>query len=259
MKAIIIAAGPGSRLKELTKNTPKCLLEINGKSTLKRAIDTFHKNGINDINIVVGYKKEKIQEKFKNLKYFENDNFYNNNILLSLMYARDEMNEEFIASYSDIIFADSVVRKLTEAKDDVAIVVAVDWKKGYEGRTMHTIEQAENVAFNKNGNVIKIGKFNFEDQGSNAPGEFIGMLKCTKKGAETFKKYFEKAKKEFSGKPFITAKTFEKAYITDFIQYLVNNKIKVKCVFIKRNWKEIDTIEDVKMAENLRWIKNERK
>ena len=259
MKAIMIAAGPGSRLKELTKNTHKCLLEINRKSTLKRAVNTFYKLGIKDITAVVGYKKEKIQEKFKNLKYYVNHNFYENNILLSLMHAKNEMNGEFIASYSDIIVHPSIVKKLAEAKDDIAIVVDTDWKKGYEGRTMHPIEQAENVAFDSNGSVIKIGKFNFEDQGNNAPGEFIGMLKCTKKGAEIFKKYFEKAKKEFSGKPFITAKTFEKAYVTDFIQYLVNNKIKVKCVFIKGNWKEIDTKEDIKMAENLRWIKNERK
>ena len=60
MKAIIIAAEPGSRLKNLTNDKPKCLLEIAGKSLLQYQIDTLRSCGITNISVIKGYKKEKI-------------------------------------------------------------------------------------------------------------------------------------------------------------------------------------------------------
>lgn len=81
---------------------------------------------------------------------------------------------------------------------------------------------------------MEIGKVINNEE--NVSGEFIGMIKCTKKGAEIFNKYFHKAK------------TFDNAYLTDFVQYLVNNGVKVKCVTIERGWVEIDTTQDFKRA-----------
>ncbi|NQT64809.1 MAG: NTP transferase domain-containing protein, partial [FCB group bacterium] len=60
MKAIIIAAGPSKRLRPLTDDIPKCMLKINGKPILQNTIDLFRNNGINDISVIKGYKKEKI-------------------------------------------------------------------------------------------------------------------------------------------------------------------------------------------------------
>ncbi len=244
MKAIIIAAGMGTRLSSLTNDKPKCLLEINGKTILQHQLDAFHANGITDISLIKGYKKEAIN--YSNLKYYINDNYRNNNILNSLFYAEKEMNNKFIASYSDIIFGADVVRRLMESGGDIAIVVDIDWNGYYEGRTEHPIEEAENLIFDPDKNVVEIGKI--VSNKKDVDGEFIGMLKCTKRGAEIFKEYFHKAKNEFYGKPFIRAKTFDAAYLTDFIQYLVHNGIEVKCVTIERGWIEIDTVQDFERA-----------
>ncbi len=156
------------------------------------------------------------------------------------------MNNKFIASYSDIIFGANVVKSAIESSGDVAIVVDTDWRGYYEGRTEHPIEEAENVIFDADKNVVEIGKIVSNKRA--VDGEFIGMLKCSKRGAEIFKEYFHKAKNEFYGKPFIRAKTFDVAYLTDFIQYLVNNGIEVKCVVIERGWIEIDTVQDFERA-----------
>ena len=245
MKAIVIAAGMGIRLNPMTNDKPKCMLEIKGKTILQHQLDAFHANGITDISVIKGYKKEVIN--YPGLKYFINDNYRNNNILNSLFYAEAEMDNEFIASYSDILFGADVVRRLMESEEDIAIVVDIDWKGYYEGRTEHPINEAENVIFDADNNVEEIGKIVSNKRA--VDGEFIGMLKCTKKGAEIFKEYFHKAKNEFYGKPFIRAKTFDAAYLTDFIQYLVNNGIEVKCVTIERGWIEIDTVQDFERAE----------
>ena len=73
MKAIIIAAGVGSRLGELTKDIPKPLVDVNGKSILQRQIEIFKKIGVNDIFIVTGYKHEKI--KFSNVTCIHNSEY----------------------------------------------------------------------------------------------------------------------------------------------------------------------------------------
>ena len=82
LKVIIIAAGPGSRLRPLTIDKPKCLLKIGKRSILDRQIKLFQQNQIKDINIIVGYKKEKFKN--KNLNLIENKNYQKNNILNSL-------------------------------------------------------------------------------------------------------------------------------------------------------------------------------
>ena len=79
-------------------------------------------------------------------------------------------------------------------------------------------------------------------------GEFIGMMKLTNRGAEIFKQNFHRVKKLYWNKPFQRAKTFQKAYLTDLIQELVDIGIKVHCVIIERGWKEIDTVEDYQKA-----------
>ena len=97
---IILAAGFGSRLLPLTKDKPKSLIEFDGKTLLERNIEIFKKHGINEITIVTGYKKEKIN--FMNVDYIENKNFEHNSTLASLFYAIEEIkNSTIILSIDD--------------------------------------------------------------------------------------------------------------------------------------------------------------
>ena len=74
------------------------------------------------------------------------------------------------------------------------------------------------------------------------------MIKLTSRGAEIFKHHFHRLKKIYWNKPFQRAKIFQKAYLTDFIQELVDIGTKVHCVIIESGWKEIDTVEDYQKA-----------
>ena len=243
-KALIIAAGLGSRLKKHTENLPKCMLDFGGKTLLQRQLDAYKKNSITDISVIRGYKKEKI--KYKGLKYFENTDYKNNNILNSIFYAEDFINGNIIISYSDILFDSTVVKRLLKSNHDISVVVDIDWRGYYVGRKDHPISEAENVIFNSNNEVEKIGKINTGTE--EVHGEFIGMIKLTDSGANIFKEQFHRLKKIYWNKPFQRAKIFQKAYLTDFIQELVDIGIKVHCVIIESGWKEIDTVEDYKKA-----------
>ena len=243
-KAIIIAAGLGSRLKSYTENLPKCMLKFGDKTLLERQIEAYRNCGINNISVIRGYKKEKIN--YEDLRYYENPDFENNNILNSLFYAEEELNGNVIVAYSDILFEASVVRRLLESQADISIVVDIDWRGYYDGRKEHPIEEAENVIFNANNEVLKIGKILTEKD--DVHGEFIGMLKFTPRGAEIFKKHFHRAKEIYWDKPYQRAAIFQKAYITDIIQDMADLGVPIHCVIIERGWKEIDTVEDYQNA-----------
>ena len=237
---IIIAAGLGSRLKKYTDNLPKCMLDFAGKTLLQRQIEAFKINGLNKISVIRGFKKEKIN--YPDLSYFENKEYKNNNILNSLMYAEEALNGHVIVSYSDILFEKEVVKRLMESEHDISIVVDIDWRGYYINRKDHPINEAENVIFDANNNVVEIGKILTEKH--DVHGEFIGMLKLSPRGSEIFKKHFHRAKDLYWNKPFQRAKTFQKAYITDIIQDMTDLGVPIHCVIIERGWKEIDTEED---------------
>ena len=244
IKALIVAAGLGSRLKKHTENLPKCMLDFGGKTLLQRQLDAYKKCDINNISVIRGYKKEKIN--YKGIKYFENNDYKNNNILNSIFYAEENINGNIVISYSDILFDKSVVRRLIDSNYDISVVVDIDWRGYYVGRKDHPISEAENVIFNSNNEVEKIGKINTGNE--EVHGEFIGMIKLSSLGCEIFKQQFNRLKKIYWDKPFQRAKIFQKAYLTDFIQELVDIGIKVHVVIIESGWKEIDTVEDYRKA-----------
>ena len=243
-KALVIAAGLGSRLKKHTENLPKCMLDFGGKTLLQRQLEAYKKNSINEIAVIKGYKKEKIN--YRGIKYFENTDFKNNNILNSIFYAEDFINDNIIISYSDILFDSTVVKRTLQSDHDISVVVDIDWRGYYVGRKDHPISEAENVIFNSNNEVEKIGKINTGNE--EVHGEFIGMIKLSNRGCEIFKEHFHRLKKLYWNKPFQRAAIFQKAYLTDFIQELVDIGIKVHCVIIESGWKEIDTVEDYRKA-----------
>lgn len=252
LKGIIIAAGRGTRLGKMTKTLPKCLLEINGKPILEYQVNALRANGINEIAIIKGHQAGKID--FPELITYYNDDYLNNNILCSLMCAADAMHDGYIASYSDIIYAPKVVEKLLKSLHPISVVVDTDWMGKYTDRTLHPISEAEKVHIDENGFVKQFGKILPEVSERGKIFEFIGLFKCTPEGAEIFKRAFFDIKQKLGlDKPFKNAPTFRQAYITDMLNYLIEHGIEVHYVPIQKDWREIDTQQDLDQAR--KWFK----
>lgn len=243
MKTIIVAAGQSSRLMPITNDKPKCLLEIKGKSILQRQLETLKNCGINDIVVVRGYKREMID--YPNLRYYENSDYESNNILRSLFCADSEMDDEFIFSYSDIIFEQTVLEKVLRSEADISLVVDVEWIPHYEHRYQHPVDEAELVEV-KNGRITKIGKKICAPD--KAYGEFIGLAKFTKTGAGILQSNYRRVINQYGNRPFQRAASLEKAYLTDMIQELIDTGHVISNVDIKGGWVEIDTPEDLEKA-----------
>ena len=137
MKAIIIAAGIGSRLGDLTKDLPKPLVDVNGKSILQRQIEIFNKFGIDEIFIVTGYKHDKI--KFSNVSYIYNSEYQQTEQIGSLMKARNQISGDLIISFGDILFEEKILinrsKELISGGRFICINFGIDSQGRYLGNT----------------------------------------------------------------------------------------------------------------------------
>ncbi len=180
MRAIIIAAGKGSRLYPLTKNTPKSLLEIgNGLTLLESQLHSLKENNIKDITIIVGYRAEQIEAKIKNYEQdFNINTVYNpffdcSNNLISVWMARYYMREDFISINGDDIFRPSVIENLLKSRDHITMVI--DEKKKYDDDDMKIIHS--------DGMVHRVSK---EIPVSEANGESVGIIKFSGHGPKIY-------------------------------------------------------------------------
>lgn len=244
MKGIIIAAGKGSRLGGLTADTPKSLLPILGKPLIEYTMESMRACGVTDIAVITGYKAEKFT--YKDVRYHSNPDFEHNNILQSLMKAQSDFDGDLVISYSDIWFSQEVLAKLLKTPGDIVISVDTHWHGRYEGRTEHPWSEAEKTVLDAQGNVLKIGKHLPMEEN---PGEFIGLLKLSKNGAKIFFEEFIKLQKNLNPEePFQNAKQWQKAYLTDFLQFLASNGQKIHTSRHEAGWLEMDTKQDYESA-----------
>ena len=122
MKVIILAAGRGSRLENLTQNKPKCMCTVLGKTLIERCIETLNKAGFQneDIGIVTGYKNDLIN--IPGITYFHNNKWKESNMVYSLLQAKLWLKSyDCLIVYSDIIFSHLLINDI--CKYDYPILI----------------------------------------------------------------------------------------------------------------------------------------
>ena len=244
MNAIIIAAGSGKRISNDVKDVPKSLINVNGKPIIDYQIEVLKQVGIENIIVITG----KYSEKFgiENIHYIYDTNHEQHDILGSLMEAKDFLKDDVIVMYSDIIFETKIIQQILDSKGNISIAIDMNWEINYQGRTDHPKSEAENILLDNKKNILQIKK-NIENKNYSI-GEFLGIIKFLNDGADIFvKKYeeiFNKNRSEFHEAPSIL-----KSYLTDMLQELIDSKIKIEPIFISGKWCEIDTMQDLRNAE----------
>ncbi|MDG2131823.1 MAG: phosphocholine cytidylyltransferase family protein [Fuerstiella sp.] len=244
MRAIIIGAGRGSRLMPTTADTPKCFAEVAGQRMLDWAVDAFFQNGIKDITFIGGYRIEKVQQAYPEFTFRHNDNWANNNILASLMYAEDLMHEPFLCCYSDVLFTPEIVEAVARNDGDIVLGVDTGWLTRYEHRSEHPSDDAEKVTVS-NGRITRVHR---EIPESAAWGEFIGLAKFSTDGAAMLQQTYCSRREEFSGKPYREAKLFEKAYLIHLLQDMIESGRQMTHVDTPGGYIEVDTQQDFEYA-----------
>ena len=190
MKVIILAAGMGSRMADLTKDEPKCFLKVNGKTLIERLIDQLRNIGLKDISIVTGYKAKKF--KFNDINFFNNKEFKTSNMVYSLMKAKKKLNDDTLVIYSDIIISNKILKEMIGKKYNNKLAVAVDikWKKYWAFRFKNINQDLESLQMNNKKEITEIGKElkNIKD----IDGRFIGVIRFSKSVNKIFLKIWNK-------------------------------------------------------------------
>jgi choline kinase len=247
MKIIFIAAGSSTRLGTKTLNFPKGLIKINNNSIIGTQLDLFKNKKIDNIIIITGPNADKFN--FNNVTYINDTNHKKHDVLGSLMMAKSYMNDEIITTYSDIIFDQKILNSIVEFKGDVGIAIELNWEKRYIDRDQHPKSEADNVIID-NGKILKIRKNISECEDNQIVGEFIGLMKLSKRGTEIFKNKYLELEKTHIGK-FHNAPSLERAYLTDMLQELINSGVKISPIVVNGDWCEIDTPQDIEIAKKI--------
>jgi L-glutamine-phosphate cytidylyltransferase len=253
MRVIIIAAGRGRRLMPTTADAPKCYAEVAGKRLLDWALEAFRANGLNDICFIGGYKIEKVQADYPAFTFRHNADWERNNILASLFYAEDLMDEPFICCYSDVLFTADIIGRLAASPADMALGVDTAWLARYEQRTDHPPDDAEKVTVD-NGRVTRIHRQIPESQ---AHGEYIGVAKFSADGAARLREHYHRVRKQFAGQPWREAAVFEKAYKILLFQEMIEAGERFTNVDTPGGYIEVDTQQDFDYARQ-HWVTRHR-
>lgn len=243
MRAIVIAAGQGTRLRPHTADRPKCMVEVAGKPMLHHQLDAFERAGIDDVVVIGGYKKRGIVA--PGARVVANAEYATNNILMSLFCAGPHLVGDVIVSYGDIVYAPEIIEALTESHAPGTLVVDRAWRDIYEGRSDHPVEQAELCELASNGAVTRVGKKVGPEK---AFGEFIGLCKLTAPLVSKLWALYLEALVGGDDKPYGDAPTLRKAYLTDILNHAAAQGELMGVLTIQGEWREIDTVQDLERA-----------
>ena len=163
MQAIILAAGMGKRLKELTQSNTKCMVKVNGDTLISRMLNQLDQLGLSRIVLVVGYEGKKLIDYIETLEidtrieFVENPVFDKTNNIYSLALAKDYLvREDTLLLESDLIFEDNVLRALVE--DSRETLALVDKYESWMDGTVIKLDREDNIL-----EFVPGKKFVFED------------------------------------------------------------------------------------------------
>ncbi len=238
MKVVLLAAGIGSRIRPLTDNKPKALLDVAGFSILERMLTNVRNVGLKDVVIISGYLEEQLKtfvtSKFSdlNVKFVRNDVYSETNTGYSLLLSRGFVNgDDFVKFDADVIFEEEVLRKLINSHFETALCIDTN---------IHLDKEEVKVITDASGMVLQVGK---KLDPKLCKGESIGIEKI---GKEAGKLLFEELERLMKDKANWTE------YYDDSYTTLVNKGIKFGAVNITGlKWVEIDTHEDYDRAKQL--------
>jgi choline kinase len=176
VRALILAAGRGSRMGHLGGDRPKCLVELEGRPLIERQIAALRKGGVDEIGVVRGYRAEMID--FPNLSYFANERWAETNMVMSLAAAAAWLRAgPVIVSYGDIFYRGELVRGLAGAPGDLVVSYDRAWRDLWTRRFADPLADAETFRIATDGQLLEIGgkTTRIED----IEGQYMGLLKFT--------------------------------------------------------------------------------
>ena len=239
MRALILAAGRGSRMGDLGDDRPKCLIELQGRPLIERQITALRRSGVEEIGVVRGYRAEMID--FPGLFYFANERWAETNMVMSLVAAAPWLRSApVIVSYADIFYRSELVRGLACAPGQLVITYDREWRRLWTRRFADPLADAETFRINEAGQLLEIGgkTKRIED----IQGQYMGLLKFTPPAWNAVEALLSE----------LDAAARDRLDITGLLRRLLTRKeLPIRTFGTDGQWGEIDNPEDVALYQNM--------
>jgi choline kinase len=233
MRAIILAAGRGRRMKHLTDERPKCLVELRGKALLDWQLEGLQEAGISEIAIVTGYKREMLAG--RGLVEFHNPRWAETNMVSSLACAQDWLRAEpCIVSYSDIFYSPAAVQSLMRCPAALAVTYDPNWLELWTQRFGDPLLDAETFRLTTEHTLAEIG--NKPKSVEEVQGQYMGLLRFSPEGwAEVLRI-----------RAGLTPEQYDKMHMTGTLQKVIEaQRVAIAAVPYQGEWGEVDSAEDL--------------
>ncbi len=233
MKAIILAAGRGSRMKKLTDERPKCLVELRGKALLDWQLDALRGAGISDIAIVTGYKRELLTD--RGLVEFYNPRWMATNMVSSLACATSWLTAgPCVVSYSDIFYDAAAITALIGCEASLAVTFDSNWRALWEKRFGNPLLDAETFRLRPDGTLAEIG--NKPETVEEIQGQYMGLLRFAPAG-------WNEVVRIRAG---LSSEERDRMHMTGTLQKVIEaGRIPVAAVPYAGEWGEVDSPDDL--------------
>jgi choline kinase len=238
MRAVILAAGRGSRLGPHTEDRPKCLVELADKPLISRQIAALRGGGVSSIGIVRGYLPHKIN--IPDVTYFENPRWAETNMVMSLVAAGAWLRSgPVVISYADIFYGRDIVRDLAASSGDLVVAYDPSWLSLWSRRFADPLSDAETFRTDARGNLIDIGRRT--TQIDDIEGQYMGLLKFTPEGWRAVEAVLAA----------VDQKTRDAMDMTTLLRRLLDSGFPISTVSIAGQWGEIDSSGDLELYEQM--------
>jgi choline kinase len=237
VKAIILAAGRGSRMKSLTDERPKCLVELRGKPLLEWQLESLRAAGISDIAVVTGYKRELLAE--RGLSEFHNPRWAETNMVSSLACAESWLEgQPCIVSYSDIFYSPVAVQSLINSDAALAVTYDPNWLQLWTERFGDPLVDAETFRLTATHTLAEIG--NKPQSVDDVQGQYMGLLRFTPEGwAEVVRLRAE-----------LSPQQRDSMHMTNTLQRVIDaGRVPIAAVAYTGEWGEVDSSEDLSVYQ----------
>lgn len=238
MKAIILAAGRGSRMKDLTDDRPKCMVELDGETLLSRQIRTLRSSGASEIAVVTGYRRDMLADQAD--REFHNPRWAETNMVSSLATAAEWLQQApCIISYSDIFYGADAVRQLSESYAPLAITYDPNWQDLWTRRFGDPLLDAETFRIAADGNILEIGKR--PSKLDEIEGQFMGLLRFTPEAWHELDTMRMKMSDDAR----------DKLDMTGALQRIIERgNLGVKGIRLSGDWGEVDSADDLRVYQS---------
>lgn len=240
MKFLILAAGRGSRLGERTKDRPKCMCTLRGRTLLERCMETLAQSGAApaDIGIITGYRSEMFT--VPGITYFHNPDWAETNMFVSLTMARSWLEAEpCVVCYSDIVFSPGALRQLMDCPAPLAITSYKGYWELWEKRMGNPLEDLETFRTDSGGKLLEIGRK--PTCREEIHGQFMGLLRFTPESWG----WVEETIRQPLPKP------VQKLDMTTLLEGMVERGYPVQTISTGDLWLECDSEQDIAVYERL--------